>query len=64
MSVEYPHIKVRLSGEDGNVFSLAARVTKAMRLAGVAKAEVDSFWRELMDSPSYDDALMRTVNVS
>jgi hypothetical protein len=44
--VKYPHIKVKLVGEDGNAFAIMGRVSKAMRRADVPKSEIDQFYKE------------------
>ena len=48
MSVKYPNVSVKLVGEDGNAFSIVARVTSALRSAGVSKEERDLFQAEAM----------------
>ena len=40
---KYPHVHVQLSGEDGNAFSILARVEKAMRKAQIPKPEIQLF---------------------
>lgn len=62
----YPEITVELSGYDGNVFSLAARVTAALKRAG-HRDQVPAFMAELTSAASYDAALrvmMAWVQVS
>jgi len=54
----HPEVTVRLTGEDGNVFSVAGRVITALRRAGVPREERDKFTAELMASHSYDEALL------
>ncbi len=64
--VKYPQVRVQLTGEDGNAFAILGRVTKAMRKAGVSKAEIDQFQVEAM-SRDYDHLLatcMAWVRVS
>ena len=64
--IKYPDVDVQLSGEDGNVFSIIGRVSKALRTAGHDEA-ADAFANEAMDQASYDDVLqlvMRTVHTS
>lgn len=39
----FPHIKVRLVGEDGNAFAILGRVMKAMRRAKLDDAIVKEF---------------------
>jgi len=66
-SILYPNVKVKLVGEDGNIFSICGRVTKALRFGGARKEELDKFFDEIMDSNSYDQALqvvMRWVKVN
>lgn len=63
---KYPDITVKLSGEDGNAFSILARVQQAMRRNGVPKGEIEAFHAEAT-SGDYDDLLqtvMRTVRVA
>ena len=56
---KYPDVRVRLTGEDGNGFFIATRVTRALRLAGVASEIRDEF---VMDALSGDYAhLLETV---
>ena len=64
--VEFPDVHVQLSGEDGNVFSIIGRVTKALKRVGEYDAATQ-FANDAMDCPSYDDVLqlvMRTVETS
>lgn len=60
--VKYPDVAVCLVGEDGNAFSIIARVTKALRNHGVDKGEVDTFVNEAMDCGSYDELLQLVMN--
>ncbi len=46
MKPKYPHIKVRLSGEDGNAFAILGRVTRALRDARVPLEERKEFQAE------------------
>jgi hypothetical protein len=57
-TVKYPEVKVRLVGEDGNAFSILARVATAMRRQGVSVLEVNAFRRDAT-SGDYDN-LLRT----
>lgn len=64
--VRHPGIVVQLSGEDGNAFSMLARVRKAMRRAGVEQSEIDRFADEAM-SGDYDhliQTILRTVTTT
>jgi hypothetical protein len=63
---KYENVEVQLSGEDGNVFSIIGRVTRAMKKAGL-RDEADEFASQAMSSSSYDEVLrpcMDTVSVS
>lgn len=65
--VTYPHVEVRLSGTDGNVFALLGRVVRALRIAGVSPSEILEFQNSVFGCGSYDEALqlfMRTVTVT
>ena len=66
MNTKYPKNKVKLTGEDGNAFSILGRVTKALRKASVSTEERDKFQAEAT-SGDYDHLLataMRWVDVS
>ena len=56
---KYPNVVVELVGEDGNAFAILGRVRRALREAGVGKAEVDAFTAEAT-SGNYDH-LLQTV---
>ena len=63
--VEYPHVNVRLVGEDGNVFAIVGRVTAALRRAGERDA-AKAFPARAFACRSYDEVLrlvMETVEV-
>lgn len=59
-SPKYPKVKIQLSGEDGNVFSIIGRCTRAARRAGVSKEEISTFTTEIM-SGNYDHALQTVM---
>lgn len=48
---------VRLYGEDGNVFSIIGRCTRAAREHGWNKERVDQFIEGCMAAKSYDEVL-------
>lgn len=54
----YPHVRVQLTGEDGNTFAILVRCQAAMRNAGCTESEVDGFVLEAI-SRDYD-YLLRT----
>ena len=61
----YPGIEVQLSGEDGNAFAIMGHVARALRRAGVPKAEIDAYYAE-STAGDYDALLataMRWVDV-
>jgi len=55
----YPHVNVRLVGEDGNAFAILGRTRRALQQGGVSYDVVDRFIKEAMSS-NYDH-LLRTV---
>jgi hypothetical protein len=60
--VKYPEVKsVKLIGEDGNAFSILARVMKAMRVAGLSKEVQDAYYKEAT-SGDYDHLLRITIS--
>lgn len=64
MAAKYPHIKVRLSGEDGNAFAILGRVTRELRRAHVPIEERKKFQAEAT-ATDYNNVLqtvMRWVN--
>jgi len=66
MNVKYPNVKVRLSGTDGNAFSIIGKVAQALRRAGVSAEEQAAFRKAAM-SADYDNVLvtaMRWVDVT
>jgi hypothetical protein len=64
-AVKYPQISVKLSGIDGNAFSVLAAMFKALRMNGVSQEEIDQFKKEAT-SGNYDHLLqtcMKWVNI-
>ncbi|ACF05087.1 hypothetical protein Nigel_84 [Mycobacterium phage Nigel] len=53
---KYPDVLVQMTGQDGNVFFIIGRVSKALRTAGHV-AEVTEFVNEVTDADSYEAAL-------
>ncbi|MED7899877.1 hypothetical protein VWO28_09290, partial [Campylobacter coli] len=43
-------VYVKLVGEDGNAFSILARVSNALKKAGVSKEEISQFQKEAMSN--------------
>ncbi len=48
--MKYPNVYVKLVGEDGNAFSILARVSNALKKAGVSKEEISQFQKEAMSN--------------
>jgi len=64
--VKYPHVEVKLVGENGNAFYILGTVQKALRKAGASPDMVSDFHKEAT-SGDYDNLLqtvMRRVAVS
>jgi hypothetical protein len=64
--VKHPEVEVRLTGHDGNAFAVLATVTRALKDAGVAQAEIDEYFGEAT-AGNFDQLLettMRWVEVS
>ena len=49
-------VKVRLIGENGNVFSIIGRISKALKKAG-QKEKAKEFYSKAMNRESYDKVL-------
>ena len=61
----YPHINVKLVGEDGDAFAIIGKVRQALRRNGVDETEVEQFTAEVK-SGDYDNVIrtaMRWVEV-
>lgn len=54
-------IKVKLVGQDGNVFNLIGICTQALRRNGMSD-KVTEFQKEVMSAGSYDEALCVMMN--
>ncbi len=62
----YPDVQVQLIGEDGNVFGIIGRVSRALRRAGYGDAATE-FSTAAFAAHSYDEVLqmvMSTVEVT
>ena len=53
---KYPHVRVRLVGEDGNAFAILGRTKRALRNAGASAEDVATFIGEAT-AGNYDDLL-------
>lgn len=56
----YPSVKVQLTGNDGNAFAIMGNVQRALRRAGVPKAELDKYFEE-STSGDYNHLLATTM---
>lgn len=59
--IKYPDIEVALSGEDGNPMSIVARVSRALKRAGVPEDEAAQFRTEAL-SGDYDNVLQTAMS--
>jgi hypothetical protein len=57
---KYPHVRVRLTGQDGNAFAILARVRNAMRKGGVSREEMAQYRKEAT-SGDYNNLLRVTM---
>lgn len=55
---KFPNVRVKLAGEDGNVFAIIGRVCRALRQGGANDVDVKAFTDEIQAAGSYDDALV------
>tara|TARA_R110000803_G_scaffold97351_1_gene165503 strand:+ start:425 stop:625 length:201 start_codon:yes stop_codon:yes gene_type:complete len=60
MGPKFPEVEVPLTGEDGNAYFILGRVTKAMKKAGIAKADIDAY-KEEATKGDYDHLLQTTM---
>jgi len=56
MDPRYPTIKVKLVGEDSNVFNMVGLVTKALRKNEIPEAQIEEFTAEVFGG-DYNHAL-------
>ncbi len=54
--IKYPDIEVQLTGEDGNAFSIMAKVQRALRQNGVSNDEINQYL-DVSKSGDYDNLL-------
>jgi len=63
---KFPHIKVKLTGHDGNAYAIMGRVSAALKKHNVPKSEIDRYLADSM-SGDYDNLLRvatQTVKIS
>ncbi|MDO8706263.1 MAG: hypothetical protein Q7J84_15080, partial [Sulfuricaulis sp.] len=58
--IRHPDVTVQLSGEDGNVFFIIGRVSKALRRAGYTE-DAEAYRKNCMAAKSYDEVLQITM---
>lgn len=58
----HPEIIVPLSGEDGNIFFIIARVSLALKKAHVPQEEIHLFFVEMQTATDYNAALQIVMN--
>lgn len=59
-AIKFPHVKIRLVGEDGNAFAIMGRTTEAMKRAGCTMQEREEY-RNAATSGDYDNLLRVTM---
>lgn len=60
MTTKYPHIKVKLIGEDGNAYAIVSRCRQAGRRAGLSNDELSRFVDEAFSS-DYDNVIITAL---
>ena len=66
MEPKFPHVEIKLTGQDGNAFAIIGNVQTAMQKAGIDQKHILTFQEEAMGG-NYDHLLqtaMRTVTVN
>lgn len=58
--IKYPHIKVKLVGENGNAFMILGLTKRAMKSAKLTQEQIDEYMNEAM-SGDYDHLLQTTM---
>jgi hypothetical protein len=61
MAVKFPNAKVRLTGTDGNAFSIMGKVSEALKRAGATQAQINEYVDESM-SGDYDHLLQTATS--
>lgn len=65
--VKFPNVVVKLVGEEGNAFSIIARVEQAMKKAGIRPEFIENYRNDAFACGSYEELLrltMKTVRVT
>jgi len=53
----FPNIKVHLIGQDGNIFLIISKISKALKNNGVSSTDRSQFFNEVTGCNSYTEAL-------
>jgi len=53
----FPDIEVPLIGEDGNIFIIISKISKALANNGVSSEDRSQFFNEVTEADSYTEAL-------
>jgi hypothetical protein len=61
MSVQYPEIKVKLTGKDGNAYAILGATIRALRAAKLPDSEIDRYQAEAM-AGDYNHLLAVTMD--
>ena len=61
MKPKFPHVKVKLTGRDGNAFAVMGAVVAALKKAGVAREDIDVYRDEAING-DYDHLLQTTMD--
>lgn len=55
-AVKYPHLSMKLVGQDGNAYAIMGRLASVLRKGKVPKVEIDAVLADMM-SGNYDHLL-------
>jgi len=58
----FPDVHVRLTGKDGNVFTIIGHVGKALRQGGATEQDLADFMADVMNAGSYAEALLTVMS--
>jgi hypothetical protein len=59
--VKFPHVKVKLTGSDGNVFMVIGKVLEAMHRARVSGRDIGEFKTEATSAKDYDHVIAKVA---
>lgn len=58
---KFPHVQVKLSGNDGNALAIIGRVTQALRRAGASADEIAEFTQQATNG-DYNQVLIACMD--